>query len=173
MNLYSSRLCLRPLQQTDAAFIIRLTHDKDWLRFIGDRGINTQQDALEYINNARESLATHYIGPMAVTLEEEGAPIGLCGLFQRPFLQYPDLGFAFLPQGRGKGYALEASERVMAWAVEKGISPVIGAVSDAENMASRQLLDKLDFESVGQLYWSGIEKPQRLYLKRVAYTLEQ
>ena len=49
MVLETARLALRYLTAADSAFILELVTDPDWLRFIGDRGVRTAEDARGYI----------------------------------------------------------------------------------------------------------------------------
>jgi RimJ/RimL family protein N-acetyltransferase len=74
-----------------------------------------------------------------------GTRIGICGLLKRDELDDVELGFAFLPDFWGKGYALESASAVMAYARDElGLTRVI-AVTTPENHASIRLLEKLDF----------------------------
>ena len=45
----TARLRIRDLGASDAPFIVSLLNDPAFLRFIGDRGVRTVADALEYI----------------------------------------------------------------------------------------------------------------------------
>ena len=45
----TERLVLRWLTTDDAAFILELLNDPSWIRFIGDRGVRTLEDARNYI----------------------------------------------------------------------------------------------------------------------------
>src|SRR6476620_11635172 len=47
----TDRLRLRRPTAEDAAFFVRLMNDADWLRYIGDRGVRSEQDAVGYIEN--------------------------------------------------------------------------------------------------------------------------
>src|SRR4051812_38132827 len=49
--LETEHLSLRRLSADDAAFILELVNDPDWLQFIGDRGVHTLADARDYILN--------------------------------------------------------------------------------------------------------------------------
>ena len=100
------RLRLRELTYDDAAFVMELVNDPDWLRFIGDRNVHSLEDARGYVDRVRASYDTHGFGLWLVEPLAGGAPLGLAGLLKRATLEHPDLGFAFLPAGRGKGYAL-------------------------------------------------------------------
>ena len=47
--LETDRLLLRRFTFDDAPFIIELVNDPSWLRFIGDKGVRTLDDARDYI----------------------------------------------------------------------------------------------------------------------------
>jgi hypothetical protein len=50
-------------------------------------------------------------GMYVVTLKGSGESIGTCGLIKRDELEDVDIGFAFLPQYRGRGFAFESTRR--------------------------------------------------------------
>ena len=49
--LETARLTMHRLQAGDAAFILRLVNEPSWLRYIGDKGVRTLEDAKQYIDN--------------------------------------------------------------------------------------------------------------------------
>ena len=49
--LETDRLSLHKFVIEDAAFIFKLVTDPSWLRFIGDRGVHSLEDAQKYILN--------------------------------------------------------------------------------------------------------------------------
>ena len=104
MIIESERLRLRRLSRDDVDFILAVTNDKQWLTFIGDRGINDDGQASQYISVASDSFAAKGYGLWLVeAIDAEGDKrIGLCGFIRRPFLSCPDLGYAFLPRGSAK-----------------------------------------------------------------------
>ena len=140
----TARLVLRRLTADDAAFILELTNDPDWLRFIGDRGIRTLDDARRYVETGpMEMYARLGFGMYAVDRREGGPPIGICGLIGRDWLEAPDLGFAFLPAFRGMGYAREAAAATLGHARDAlGIDRVLAIVSPG-NADSIRLLEDL------------------------------
>lgn len=143
--LVSERLCLRHLNPADAGFILELTNDPEWIRYIGDRGIRTPEDALAYIETGpRAMYAQHGFGLYAVELRDLPAqPIGLCGLLKRPWLEDADLGFAFLPGFRRAGYAYEAAAATLGHArAAFGMTRVLAIVTPG-NAGSIRLLEKL------------------------------
>jgi RimJ/RimL family protein N-acetyltransferase len=144
--LETERLTLRRLRPEDAAFMRRLVNEPSWLEFIGDRGVRTEEDAREYLRNgAIASYEKHGFGLWAVTLRDGEAPIGICGLVKRDFLDDVDLGFAFLPEFQAKGYGREAGAAVIAYARRVlGLRRLV-AITVPANRRSIALLEKLGF----------------------------
>jgi RimJ/RimL family protein N-acetyltransferase len=150
------RLVIRELTREDAAFIVALLNDPTFIRNIGDRGVRTDADAVEYIERGpMASYARHGFGLCAVDLAAGGATIGICGLLQRDELPAPDLGFAFLPQFRSQGYAFEAAASVRADAhLRLGIDRLL-AIVNPDNAPSLRLLEKLGFAREGTIRLPG------------------
>ncbi len=144
--LETERLRIRWLNRDDAPFILKLLNDPDWLRYIGDRGVRNLDDARAYIEEGPVAMYhEHGCGLYAVDLKEPAETIGLCGVLRRDMLDDPDLGFAFLPGHRGRGYAHESSVAVMCHARSVlGMQRIVAVVSPG-NDASMKLLEKLGF----------------------------
>jgi RimJ/RimL family protein N-acetyltransferase len=141
----TERLLIRPLTPGDAPFIQRLLNEPSFLQHIGDKGVRTEEDAVAYLENGpMASYARHGHGLMAVMLKATGEPIGMCGLLKRDTLDLPDLGYAFLPEAWGRGYALEAGRAAMDQARRDRILAIVSQ----DNEASIKLLLKLGFEFV-------------------------
>ena len=146
MTLETARLRIRDLGPQDASFIVTLLNDPAFLQFIGDRGVRTPADALEYIETGpTASYARHGFGLQAVEPREGGEPIGICGLLQREHLEAPDLGFAFLPPFRGRGFASEAATALLDDASTRLAITRVLAIVQSDNGASIRLLQRLGF----------------------------
>ena len=142
--LETDRLVLRRLSTDDGAFILELLNDPSWLRFIGDRGVRTIEDARNYIlRGPMDMYARLGFGLYMTELKQGGAPIGICGLVKRDGLDDVDLGFAFLPRFREQGYAREAAAAVMEHAKKTlGLERIV-AITTPENHRSVKLLETL------------------------------
>jgi RimJ/RimL family protein N-acetyltransferase len=142
----TDRLALRPLTVDDAAFIFELVNDPDWLRFIGDRGVRTLEDARNYILNGPVAMYERVgFGLYLVELKSDSTPIGMCGLIKREGLDDVDLGFAYLPKYRAQGYAYEAASAVQAYGRQTlGLKHIV-AITAVDNEPSIRLLEKLGF----------------------------
>jgi RimJ/RimL family protein N-acetyltransferase len=144
--LETERLTLRRMTPADAPFLRALLNEPSFLRFIGDRGVRTDDDARAYVaDGPAASYAEHGFGLYLVTLREDGTPIGICGLLRRPTLDAADLGYAFLPAHRSRGYARESASAVVAYARrDLGLDRLL-AITSPDNDASIRVLEALGF----------------------------
>ena len=149
--LETPRLALARLSPDDAAFILELLNDPSFLRYIGDRGVRSLDDARRYIETGpMASYERHGFGLYRVGLRTTGEPIGICGLLKRDTLPDADVGFALLPAFRSRGYAYEAASAVLAAArAVHGLARVL-AITAPDNTISMRLLEKLGFHLEGQ-----------------------
>jgi len=142
--LETDRLILRWLEPGDAAFILELLNQPSFLHFIGDRGVGTIEEARKYIRQGPgRSYAEQGFGLYMVELKDDLKPIGMCGLLRRETLEDVDLGFAFLPQFWGQGYAYESTKAVLAHGKADFDLKRIVAVTASDNQASIRLLERL------------------------------
>ncbi len=141
MRIATERLTIRPFTLDDAAFVVELVNDPDWIRFIGDKAVRTPADAQDYLRRGPLAMyERHGLGLCAVERSGERSPLGTCGLIRREGLQDVDLGFALLPAARGQGIAAEASRAVLAHGFGAlGLRRIV-AIADLENAASAQVL---------------------------------
>lgn len=140
------RLLLRELNPQDAPFILELLNGAEFLRFIGDKGVKTLQDARDYIRKGPiDSYVHNGFGLYAACLRD-GTPLGICGLVKRDGLNDPDLGFAFLERHRSKGYALESSRAVLEHGRNVLHLKRILAITTPDNHRSIALLEKAGFK---------------------------
>jgi [ribosomal protein S5]-alanine N-acetyltransferase len=123
--LQTNRLILRQFTTDDAAFIVELLNSPGWIQYIGDRNIKTEEQAKVYLENGPiKSYEKNGFGLSLVALLD-GTPIGMCGIIRRDTLDYPDIGFAFLPKFVGMGYAYEIADATMQQAKEIWNLPTI------------------------------------------------
>jgi RimJ/RimL family protein N-acetyltransferase len=141
--LETPRLILRRLTLGDAEFIFRLVNDPSWLRFIGDKNVHNLDDARRYLREGPLDMYRRYgFGMYCVEERESGRPAGMAGLIKRDSLPDADVGYAFLPEFRGKGYAYEAASAVLAYGNRVfGLRRIL-AITTPSNDASIRVLEK-------------------------------
>lgn len=140
----TERLNLRWLTETDDEFILDLLNQPSWLEYIGDRGVRNLEDARAYIRNGPLAMISqHGFGLYLVELKATGMPMGMCGLLKRGALDDVDIGFAFLPDYCGLGYAREAANACLEYAGDHiGLERLV-AITVPTNQSSIRLLDSL------------------------------
>ncbi len=140
----TDRLLLRHFDLSDADFVLRLVNSTGWLAFIGDRNVHTLDDASAYLlNGPLKSYQENGFGLSLVALKNERTPIGMCGLVKRASLEHADIGFAFLPEFTGQGYAFEIAKATMAYAINELQLDSVLAITLPTNTASIRLLGKI------------------------------
>ncbi|MGH7682691.1 MAG: GNAT family N-acetyltransferase [Candidatus Eiseniibacteriota bacterium] len=162
--LETERLALRRFTLDDAEFAYRLVNDPAWIQNIGDRNVRSLGDARGYL--AKGPLAmyeTYGFGMWVATLKATGEPIGTCGLIKRESLDHVDIGFAFLPEFRGQGYALESAIATLDYGRrEVGLTRIVAIVSPA-NQPSIRILEKLGLRFEREITMPGETEAISLY----------
>ena len=150
----TARLILRKLTGEDAEFILELLNDPAWLQFIGDKGVRNLADAGNYILQGPVAMYSRCgFGLYLAELKSNCAPVGICGLIKRHSLKDVDIGFAFLPDYRGQGYAPEAAAAVLEYAKNVlGLTRIV-AITASDNQSSIRVLEKIGmrFEQMAKL----------------------
>lgn len=160
----TERLTLREFTFDDTDFLIRLLNSPGWLEFIGDRHVLTEEQARNYLlAGPIKSYRENGFGLSMVETRFDKRPIGMCGLLKRDYLDNPDIGFAFLPEDTGKGFAFEIANATMQHAKDFLKIPDIMAITMPGNKSSIRLLEKLGFSFLRTLSVPGGNNDLLLY----------
>ncbi|MGM0629787.1 MAG: GNAT family N-acetyltransferase [Pseudomonadota bacterium] len=142
----TKRLIVRQFELSDAPFIVSLLNDNLFIWYIGDKNVRMHEDATNYLKiGPMASYEKHGFGLNLVCLKETHTPIGMCGLLKRDELASPDLGYAFLPEYSGKGYAREAAENTLKAVMKTCSLDTVVAVTLPDNLRSNKLLETIGF----------------------------
>ena len=139
-KLSTERLELSLLKNEDAVFIEELVNTEGWLKFIGDRNIHCISDAESYIQKITDNPDIHY---WVIRTKEIQTPTGVISFIKRDYLQHWDIGFALLPNTMGKGYASEATIKILKHYAVTGNHQQFLATVMSSNTSSVKLLEKL------------------------------
>jgi [ribosomal protein S5]-alanine N-acetyltransferase len=143
IKLVTDRLLIEPLSESDNAFILELVNTDGWIKNIGNRNVNNQMDAIAYIQKINENKNVTY---WTVKLKATNEAIGIITFIKRDYLEHNDIGFAFLPNFANKGYAFEATQKVLSFLVQGNNFSYILATTIPENISSISLLKKLGLQ---------------------------
>ena len=137
--LTTDRLLIEPLSINDKKFILELVNTDGWLKFIGNRNVNSEIEAATYIQKIIDNPNTDY----SVVKMKDKTKIGIITFIKRDYLKNYDIGFAFLPKFTNNGYAYEAANAVLMNVTRTYNLSHILATTIPENISSIKLLKKL------------------------------
>lgn len=163
----TARLLIRPTLEQDAELIYQLMNTPKFIKFIGDREINSIEDAEKYIQiKMLPQLNSLGFSSYSLITKTDGEKIGTCGLYNRDGIDGIDIGFGLLPQYEGLGYAYESSHRLLKAAFEEFEIQEIKAITSKENISSQRLLEKLGLKMVGTTKLPYEDHEILLYVKQ-------
>ncbi|BAO55183.1 GNAT family N-acetyltransferase [Nonlabens marinus] len=173
MLLETERLLLRPYSIQNAAALYQLNNDTEVMKYTGDVGYASIADAEKYIKdyllNPLGQLLKYNMGRLAVLDKDTGEFLGFCGIKTHETSQITDIGYRFMREHWGKGYATEASEKVLEFGFEHHQKEQIIAHVHEHNYGSQRVAEKLGFHLDHRFLWDGL-LPGRYYkLTRDAY----
>ena len=91
------------------------------------------------------------------TVELNGETIGAAGLQHLEGGPEVEVGYRFLTEHWGHGYATESARASLAWGFDElGLDRIV-AVALASNVASRRVLEKCGLEEIGLAHVYGLE----------------
>ncbi|WP_199610293.1 GNAT family N-acetyltransferase [Flocculibacter collagenilyticus] len=156
---HTARLTIRHFTEQDTAFVIQQLNQPSFIEHIGDKSVTDTETALRYLRKGPlHSYRTLGFGLNLVELKDTSTAIGMCGILKRPELTVPDLGYAFLPEYWGKGYAKEAAIAVIEHAKVQHQLHHVDAITSTNNHASIKLLEALGFTFTAQISLSQDEE---------------
>ncbi|OKL40216.1 GNAT family N-acetyltransferase [Pontibacter flavimaris] len=160
----TERLLLKPTSYEDAPFLLELLNTPEWLQFIGDRNVRSVKAAEKYVSTRilPQQKRLGY-GNYTVIRKADGVKIGSCGLYDREGLEGIDIGFAFLKEYGGQGYAFEAASRLKEAARSIFGIRQLAAITMKENFASQKLLEKLGLKYKGLITLPNDDEELLLY----------
>ncbi|WP_223606005.1 GNAT family N-acetyltransferase [Chryseobacterium sp. OSA05B] len=155
MKIETKRLILRKIEETDVERMFLLDSNPEVMKYIGVPVLTHVDEAKNVIKMIRDQYTENGTGRLAVIEKESGLLIGWSGLklLTQPVNGYKDvleLGYRFIPEFWGKGYALEAAEAALYLGFREMNAEIIYACAHSENNGSNHILRKLGFEKTGE-----------------------
>lgn len=161
--LQSERLSLHRLDRGDANFVLNLVTSRGFRENIGDRGINDLKGAEGYIERIQASYEVQGFGLWRCDINDSRQAVGICGFVKRDSLEHPDIGFAFLGQFWGRGYATEAAQACLNYGRQVLKLSTILAITAPHNHVSARVLNKIGLSDVGLRRLAGAKDESRYF----------
>lgn len=158
--LTTKRLEIREITVEDVPRLYELYADECITRYMEPLFPEQQQEE-DYTRDYIQNIYHFYgYGMWLIVLKEEGEVIGRAGLEYKEGFEGLELGFMLGKEYQQQGYAYEACQAILDYAREELEQASFRAIVHRENMASRQLCEKLGFRIE-----EGIQTSKEAYLE--------
>jgi ribosomal-protein-alanine N-acetyltransferase len=155
MHLETKRLILRKFEETDFERVFLIDSNPEVMKYIGVPPLSNISQSKKIIKMVQQQYRDNGIGRFAVIEKESNLLIGWSGL---KFLTQEingynniyELGYRFLPEFWGKGYALESAKASLDYGFNDLNIETIYAMAHCENEGSNHILRKLGFEKTDE-----------------------
>ncbi|MDH6250562.1 ribosomal-protein-alanine N-acetyltransferase [Chryseobacterium sp. H1D6B] len=166
----TKRLILRKILNTDAERLFLLDSNPEVMKYVGVPVLNEIKESEKSIKMIQQQYIVNGVGRLAVIEKESNLLIGWSGLKLlteeiNGYNNVYELGYRFLPESWGKGYAVEAAEASLEYGFNVLKADTIYANAHSENGASNHILKKIGFEKTGEFtepdglcFWYELKK---------------
>lgn len=170
MHLETERLILRKFEETDVERMFLMDSNPEVMKYIGVPPLSDINESKNIIKMIQQQYRDNGVGRLAVIEKETNLLIGWSGLKLltqeiNGYNNIYDLGYRFLPEFWGKGYALESAKASLDFGFNDLKVETIYAHAHYENEGSNHILRKLGFEKTGEFtepdgicFWYELKK---------------
>ncbi|ASW76256.1 GNAT family acetyltransferase [Chryseobacterium piperi] len=155
MQLETERLILRELDENDTERLFLLDSNPEVVKYVGSPPAKDIKESEKMIKMIQQQYKDNGLGRLAVVEKESGLLIGWSGLklLTKEINGYKnvyELGYRFIPEFWGKGYAVESAKASLDFGFNDLHAKTIYACAHCENDGSNHILRKLGFEKTGE-----------------------
>lgn len=170
LPIITERLILRKITSEDLEDLFLLDSNPEVVKYVGIQAFTKKEETLKLIESLLNQYEKNGTGRLAVIEKEANKFIGWSGIKLltdevNGFKNVYELGYRFLPEFWGKGYATESAKASLELGFNQLRADKIYAYADVENQSSNRILTKLGFENKGAFldngdncYWYELEK---------------
>lgn len=160
IKLETARLILRELTIDDVEGMFSLDSDDLVHTYLGANSIKSKAESLAQINFIRDQYIKNGIGRWAVIDKKTNEFLGWAGFKliteeTNRHINYYDLGYRFIRQHWGKGYATEVAKALLNYGFDVLKLKTIYAIADIENLASIKVLEKVGLKKIEIFDYNG------------------
>lgn len=139
----TDRLILREISLNDKPEMFQLHANPEVQKYTGEALVESLEAMERAIQTRIDNYKKYGYGRWATLLKNEQQFIGWAGLAYLPEFDEIDLGYRFLPQYWGQGFATEAAQAILTYGFEQLKLKRIIAIAMKENKASIRVMEKV------------------------------
>jgi [ribosomal protein S5]-alanine N-acetyltransferase len=148
----STRLCVRPVLESDLPSLLAVNGDEEVTKFLGHAPWQAMADAETWFERISMLQALGSALEFVIAAKQTGSVIGRCGLFDFEEVNaYAAVGYVLGRTHWGQGYMREALTALFDWAFQEICLRRLEAKVELQNVASAKLLRRLGFTKEGVL----------------------
>jgi [ribosomal protein S5]-alanine N-acetyltransferase len=172
----TDHMIIREFISTDDVGMFEMDSDKEVHKFLGNKPFKTIEESKNLIAFIQEQYIENGIGRWAILDKAAHEFVGWTGFKWiketiNRHQNYYDFGYRLKRKFWGKGYATESGISALRYGIEMLQLKNIYAMTDANNFASRRVLEKIGmtyietFDYDGELSWIAEGEPTTWYKK--------
>lgn len=156
MNLETERQILEPFSDGNFEEAYSIFINDSVKKYLFDEITLSRDEVLEFLKTSQETFNDKKYGLWINTLKTSKKQVGFTGLWHFFDEDLPQLIYALLPEHTGKGYAKEASLKIMNYAFVDLKFPYLDASCDAPNIASHKTALSLGMKKLKEETINGL-----------------
>lgn len=157
----TERLLLREFRTSDDTAMFELDSNPEVHKYLGNNPVTNIEQVQKYISSIQQQYLDNGIGRWITIEKSSNEIIGWSGLkfiteYENNHINFHDVGYRFMPQYWGKGYATEATRAALKYGFDSmNLNKIVGT-THVDNKASQRVLEKCGLKFVEQFYWNDI-----------------
>jgi [ribosomal protein S5]-alanine N-acetyltransferase len=148
MILETQRLVLKPIVESDLNTLHQIFIDSYVRRYLCDGEIWSLERVAEMLEENEKLWAEKQFGLWSIETKSDREIIGFVGLWYFFDEPQPQLIYALLPKALKKGYATEASTKILEYGFDELGFDYLIASCDAPNIESQKVAERLGMKQV-------------------------
>lgn len=152
----TERLSIRKITEADAQALSKVLADPIVMKY-STVGVHSKEQIIDYIANCQKQYALNGYGHWAIYHSISGEFIGVCGL-NKHNLDSGDvihINYRLATKQQGKGYAVESTLGILAFAKNSLKLSVVHALIETENIPSINVVNKAGFKFLKSSLFRG------------------
>ena len=155
------------LKDEDAEWLWKNVNDRRVMRWIGSYGIYSIEEEKEFVKRAYNKDK-----PRFLIMDKKGNRVGVCGVNEFDTINMNmEVGIWIAPEFHGRGYGTEAAKLLVDLLFEEYPINKLYAELNANNVASRRVLEKLGFKREARLRKHIWDRNGRGFVDKYIYGL--